>query len=117
MEKRLRLPGTRSETGSHRKERESPHGDSEEFQLEEIEDDEESQKDFESFMVSKFFVIILNREFTFRVKRRIIGENPKHLRQKQIQLYGYCRERTEFCKLLKNFAHEFVPMRSRPVVC
>ena len=50
----------------------------------------------ESFLISKIYVIERNsseQKYTKRGEK--IGETPKHLRQKQIQLYWYCRKKNE----------------------
>ena len=67
-----------------------------------------SINNFGLFKDTSFVVIMLNREFNLCAERRTIsyfqdfyywircggriGVKPKHLRQKQIQLYWYCRE-------------------------
>ena len=72
IRKRLRIPRTHSETGTHRKEGISAEsqGDREEFQPEETQDDAETQKDFWSIQGDIIYRIILNREFNYTCQKK-----------------------------------------------
>ena len=85
---------------------ESSHGDREEFQPEETKDDDREVKLTCRERNHSFFPRFTSLNETPPIGnircRREVGETPKHLRpKKQIQLYRYCRERTEFCSLFQ----------------
>ena len=112
---RLRVPRTHSGTGIHREERisaENLKAIGKSFDPKNKRVTQKLGKNFGLFKDTSFIVIFLNREFNLRAKRRIIpdfqdffqkkkkllqeeffrcgsriGEKPKRLRQKQIQLH------------------------------